>query len=44
MDRGYIVRWLPNQGLGHALRITIGTSGQMDAIAAALRDLAEAVR
>ncbi len=43
-ERGYIVRWLPNQGLGHALRITIGTSGQMDAIAAALREMAEAVR
>ncbi|MEY4472849.1 MAG: hypothetical protein RL671_1153 [Pseudomonadota bacterium] len=43
-ERGYIVRWLPNQGLGHALRITIGTSGQMDAIAAALREMAEAAR
>ena len=41
---GYIVRWLPNQGLGHGLRITIGTAEQMDAIAAALRDLAEAAR
>ncbi|NBW76025.1 MAG: histidinol-phosphate transaminase [Sphingomonadaceae bacterium] len=43
-ERGYIVRWLPNQGLGHALRITIGTAEQMDAIAAALRDMAEAAR
>lgn len=43
-ERGYIVRWLPNQGLGHALRITIGTAGQMDAIAAALREMAEAAR
>ena len=42
--RGYIVRWLPNQGLGHTLRITIGTEQQMDAIAAALRDIAEAAR
>ncbi len=42
--RGYIVRWLPGQGLGHALRITVGTAEQMDAIAAALRDLAEAAR
>lgn len=41
-ERGYIVRWLPNQGLGHALRITIGTGEQMDAIATALRQLAEA--
>jgi histidinol-phosphate aminotransferase len=43
-ERGYIVRWLPNQGLGNALRITIGTADQMDAIAAALRDMAEASR
>ena len=43
-ERGYIVRWLPNQGLAHALRITIGTADQMDAIAAALRDMAEAAR
>lgn len=42
--RGFIVRWLPNQGLGHALRITIGTAEQMDAIAAALRDMAEQPR
>jgi histidinol-phosphate aminotransferase len=44
MERGYIVRWLPGQGLPQALRITIGTAEQMDAIAAALRDLAEAAR
>lgn len=43
-ERGYIVRWLPNQGLGHALRITIGTADQMDAIATALREMAEAAR
>lgn len=43
-EAGYIVRWLPGQGLGHALRITIGTAEQMDAIAAILRDLAEAAR
>lgn len=42
-QRGFIVRHLPAQGLGHALRITIGTAEQMDAIAAILRDLAEAV-
>jgi histidinol-phosphate aminotransferase len=42
--RGYIVRWLPNQGLPHGLRITIGTAEQMDAIADALRDMAEAAR
>lgn len=41
---GYIVRWLPNQGLPQALRITIGTPEQMDAIAAAIRAMAEAAR
>jgi histidinol-phosphate aminotransferase len=44
MERGYITRWLPNQGLPQALRITIGTAEQMDEIAAALRDMAEAAR
>lgn len=43
-DAGYIVRWLPGQGLGHALRITIGTREQMQAVALLLRDLAEAAR
>ena len=43
-ERGTIVRWLPGQGLGHALRITIGTEPQMDAIALALRELTEQVR
>ncbi|MCC6827421.1 MAG: histidinol-phosphate transaminase [Novosphingobium sp.] len=42
--RGYITRWLPNQGLPHGLRITIGTAEQMDAIAAALREMAEQAR
>ena len=41
-ERGYITRWLPGQGLPHGLRITIGTAEQMDAIAAALREMAEA--
>jgi histidinol-phosphate aminotransferase len=41
-ERGYITRWLPGQGLPHGLRITIGTAEQMDAIALALRDMAEA--
>jgi len=40
-QRGYIVRWLPNQGLGHGLRITIGTAEQMDAISAAIAEMAE---
>ncbi len=39
---GYIVRWLPNQGLPQALRITIGTREQMDEIAAVLRRMADA--
>ena len=36
---GYAVRHLPGQGLPQALRITIGTSAQMDEIAAVLRGL-----
>ncbi|MFT4055660.1 MAG: histidinol-phosphate transaminase [Novosphingobium sp.] len=40
-DRGYIVRWLPGQGLPQALRFTIGKSADMDAIAEALREMAE---
>jgi histidinol-phosphate aminotransferase len=41
MERGYIVRWLPNQGLGHGLRITIGTEAEIRGVAAALRDMVE---
>lgn len=41
-EAGYIVRWLPGQGLPHGLRVTIGTADQMDAIAEVLRNLAEA--
>lgn len=44
MERGYVTRWLPGQGLPHGLRITIGTAEQMDAIAAGLRDMAEAAK
>ncbi|MXO59999.1 histidinol-phosphate transaminase [Altererythrobacter salegens] len=36
---GYAVRHLPGQGLPQALRITIGTAEQMDAVAAALGEL-----
>ncbi|MGX7896489.1 histidinol-phosphate transaminase [Tsuneonella sp. HG222] len=36
---GFAVRHLPGQGLPQALRITIGTAAQMDAVAAALREL-----
>ncbi|MES2753444.1 MAG: histidinol-phosphate transaminase [Pseudomonadota bacterium] len=39
MDAGYIVRWLPGQGLPHGLRITIGTEDEMLGLTAALRDL-----
>lgn len=38
---GYAVRHLPGQGLGHALRITIGTEADIDAVAATIRDAAE---
>jgi histidinol-phosphate aminotransferase len=33
---GYIVRWLPNQGLGACLRITIGTADEMHGLMASL--------
>lgn len=42
MQAGYIVRWPKGQGLGHALRITIGHEAHMRAIAAVLRDLVTA--
>jgi histidinol-phosphate aminotransferase len=42
MERGLITRWLPNQGLAHALRITIGTEEEVRAVATALREMAEA--
>ena len=42
MDAGYIVRWLPNQGLANGLRITIGTEGEMRGLVDALRKLVEA--
>ena len=41
MDHGYIVRWLPNQGLGNGLRITIGTEDEMRGLAQALRAIVE---
>lgn len=40
MDIGYITRWLPNQGLPHGLRITIGSAAQMDEIADEITRLA----
>ena len=39
MDKGYITRWLPGQGLGNGLRITIGTEAETRGVAAALRDI-----
>ncbi|ARS28448.1 histidinol-phosphate transaminase [Sphingomonas sp. KC8] len=39
MDHGYIVRWLPGQGLPQALRITIGTEAETRGLAAALREI-----
>ena len=41
MARGYATRWLPNQGLGHGVRITIGAEKDMRAIVAALREMAD---
>jgi histidinol-phosphate aminotransferase len=40
-ERGFAVRHLPGQGLPQALRITIGTAEQVDAIAEGLRQMAE---
>jgi histidinol-phosphate aminotransferase len=39
MDAGYIVRWLPGQGLPHGLRITIGTEEETRGVLVALRDI-----
>ncbi|MFS0738048.1 histidinol-phosphate transaminase [Sphingomonas sp. 1P06PA] len=39
MERGYIVRWLPGQGLPHGLRITIGTEEETRGVAAVLGEL-----
>jgi histidinol-phosphate aminotransferase len=39
MDKGYIVRWLPGQGLPHALRMSIGTEAETRGLAAALREI-----
>ena len=41
MDAGYIVRWLPGQGLGNGLRITIGTEDENRGVMAALREILE---
>ena len=39
MARGYIVRWLPGQGLANGLRMTIGTEAETRGLAAALREI-----
>ncbi len=39
MARGYIVRWLPGQGLPDALRVTVGTPDETRGFMAALRDI-----
>ena len=41
MEAGYVVRWLPGQGLTEGLRITIGTEGETRGVAAALREIVE---
>jgi histidinol-phosphate aminotransferase len=41
MDAGYIVRWLPGQGLANGLRITIGTEAENRGVIAALRTILE---
>jgi histidinol-phosphate aminotransferase len=43
-ERGYIVRWLPGQGLPQALRFTIGHAHDMDAIVAGLNAMVEAAK
>ena len=39
LERGYIVRWLPGQGLPHGLRMTIGTEEETRGLIAALREI-----
>lgn len=41
MDEGYIVRWLPGQGLATGLRITIGSEEENRGLMAALRNILE---
>ncbi len=42
MARGYIVRWVPGQGLPQALRMTIGTEAETRGLIAALREVVAA--
>ena len=41
MAAGFLVRWLPGQGLGRCLRISIGTEAETRGVAAALRAYVE---
>jgi histidinol-phosphate aminotransferase len=41
MEAGYVVRWLPGQGLPNALRITIGTEAENRGVMDALRAILE---
>jgi histidinol-phosphate aminotransferase len=41
MDEGYIVRWLPGQGLANGLRITIGSEDENRGLMAAMRMILE---
>jgi histidinol-phosphate aminotransferase len=41
MDRGYLTRWLPGQGLPHGLRISIGTESETRGVADALRQIVD---
>lgn len=41
MDHGFIVRWLPGQGLPHGLRMSIGTEDETRGLAMALRAIVD---
>ena len=43
-EAGFAVRHLPGQGLPNALRITIGTAAQMDAVTAGIQHAGGVVR
>ena len=42
MARGYLVRWVPGQGLPQGLRMTIGTEAETRGLIAALREIVAA--
>lgn len=44
MREGFLVRWLPAQGLGRCLRISIGTEDETRGVAASLRRFVESQR